>query len=199
MKTTLGRHGARNRRSITGIGHALALGLTGMCGSVHAAYSCTDLAAVTTADSTVTSAAPVAAGTTINGSLVSVPMCRVQGVARPSSDSEIKFEVWLPPTADGVDRPPEGQRHRRLRRRHPVCAARAGHRRRLRHRRQQHGPRRRRVAELDAGPSGEGQGLGPARALLGRHGGQGARRRASTTSRCSTRTSRAARTAAARR
>jgi feruloyl esterase len=25
-------------------------------------------------------------------------MCRVQGVARPSSDSEIKFEVWLPPT-----------------------------------------------------------------------------------------------------
>ena len=26
-------------------------------------------------------------------------MCRVQGVARPSPDSEIKFEVWLPPTA----------------------------------------------------------------------------------------------------
>jgi feruloyl esterase len=28
---------------------------------------------------------------------VTVPTCRVQGVARPSSDSEIKFEVWLPP------------------------------------------------------------------------------------------------------
>ena len=30
---------------------------------------------------------------------VSVPFCRVQGVAKPSPDSEIKFEVWLPPTA----------------------------------------------------------------------------------------------------
>jgi feruloyl esterase len=36
---------------------------------------------------------------TINGSPVSVSFCRVQGTARPSSDSEIKFEVWLPATA----------------------------------------------------------------------------------------------------
>jgi feruloyl esterase len=30
---------------------------------------------------------------------VTVPFCRVQGVIKPSADSEIKFEVWLPPAA----------------------------------------------------------------------------------------------------
>ena len=29
---------------------------------------------------------------------MTVPFCRVQGTARPAADSEIKFEVWLPPT-----------------------------------------------------------------------------------------------------
>jgi len=85
--------------SIVSTARALAFGLTAVCGSVHAAYSCADLAAVTTADSTVTSATAVPAGAVISGSVVPVAMCRVQGVARPSSDSEIKWEVWLPDTA----------------------------------------------------------------------------------------------------
>jgi feruloyl esterase len=87
------------RRPIAGIRVAITLGLVGAFASAHAAYDCPSLAAVTTADSTVTSAASVAAGATISGSLVPVAMCRVQGVARPSSDSEIKWEVWLPQTA----------------------------------------------------------------------------------------------------
>jgi feruloyl esterase len=87
------------RRSVAGIPAAIALGLAGAFGSAHAAYDCASLAAVTTADSTVTSAASVAAGTTISGSVVPAAMCRVQGVARPSNDSEIKWEVWLPQTA----------------------------------------------------------------------------------------------------
>ena len=37
---------------------------------------------------------------TIGGARVAVPFCRVEGVARPSSDSEIRFEVWLPSTSD---------------------------------------------------------------------------------------------------
>jgi feruloyl esterase len=56
---------------------------------------------VTTIDATITAAAVVEPPATIGGAAVSVPFCRVQGVARPSSDSEIKFEVWLPPTAAG--------------------------------------------------------------------------------------------------
>ena len=86
-------------RSAARIRTALALGLAGAFGSAQAAYDCPSLAAVTTADSTVTSAIAVAAGTTISGSVVPVAMCRVQGVARPSSDSQIKWEVWLPDAA----------------------------------------------------------------------------------------------------
>ncbi len=72
------------------------LALAGVCGSAHAAIDCTGLAAITTADSSVSSAAVVAAGTVISGATASAAFCRVQGVARPSSDSEIKWEVWLP-------------------------------------------------------------------------------------------------------
>lgn len=64
-----------------------------------AGVDCASLATVTTADATMSSAAVVAPPATIGGAAVGVPFCRVQGVARPSSDSEIKFEVWLPPSA----------------------------------------------------------------------------------------------------
>ena len=40
----------------------------------------------------------VASATRVGGADVDAPFCRVQGVARLSSDSEIKFEVWLPAT-----------------------------------------------------------------------------------------------------
>ena len=99
MKATPDGHRSRNRRQIASIRQALALGLIGACGSVHAAYSCADLATVTTVDSIVTASTSVAAGAVISGSVVPVAMCRVQGTARPSSDSEIKWEVWLPNTA----------------------------------------------------------------------------------------------------
>src|SRR6266566_1570650 len=67
--------------------------------TARAASDCASLTSVTPETSTITSAAIVTPPATINGVAVSVPFCRVQGVARPSSDSEIKFEVWLPPTA----------------------------------------------------------------------------------------------------
>jgi len=81
------------------IGLALALGLTAVSGVSQAAVDCTGLAAVTSEASTMTSATVVTPPATINGVAVTVPMCRVQGTARPTSDSEIKFEVWLPATA----------------------------------------------------------------------------------------------------
>src|SRR5256714_8229867 len=83
-----------------GIGAALALGLVATSGAAHAALKCADLTTVTPEASTITSAAIVTPPATIGGAAVTVPLCRVQGVARPSFDSEIKFEVWLPPTAD---------------------------------------------------------------------------------------------------
>jgi feruloyl esterase len=76
--------------------HALGLLLAG-ASAPALAIDCAGLAAVTTDDATMTSAALVSPPASIGGATVTVPVCRVQGVARPSSDSEIKFEVWLPP------------------------------------------------------------------------------------------------------
>lgn len=67
--------------------------------SAQSARDCASLTSVTTGDATITATAIVDPPATIGGVAVTVSFCRVQGVARPSSDSEIKFEVWLPPTA----------------------------------------------------------------------------------------------------
>ena len=90
----------RTRRK--GLNAALGVGfvLVGVSGVAQAngGWDCSSLTAVTSDAATITSAASVSPPAIISGVTVSVPFCRVQGVARPSSDSEIKFEVWLPPT-----------------------------------------------------------------------------------------------------
>jgi len=73
-------------------------GTLGMCGAAHA-VDCSSLISVTSDSSTMTAADSITPPATIGGAVVTVPFCRVQGTARPTSDSEIKFEVWLPPTA----------------------------------------------------------------------------------------------------
>ena len=60
---------------------------------------CSALVGVASEMATISSATPVAAGETIGTTKVSASFCRVQGVARPSNDSVINFEVWLPATA----------------------------------------------------------------------------------------------------
>lgn len=68
-------------------------------GPVAAApVACEGLTRVVSDASTITSAVTVVSETTIGGVNVGTRFCRVQGVAKPSSDSEIKFEVWLPAT-----------------------------------------------------------------------------------------------------
>ena len=70
-------------------------------GSVSAA-TCEGMAELKLANTTITAAQPVAAGafTPPTGSAApykELPaFCRVAGVIKPTSDSEIKFEVWLP-------------------------------------------------------------------------------------------------------
>jgi feruloyl esterase len=62
--------------------------------------ACSELAALTIPNVTVNSAANTAAGTfTPPGSqtALTVPaFCRVEATARPTGDSEIKFEIWIP-------------------------------------------------------------------------------------------------------
>jgi feruloyl esterase len=86
-------------RLLWGLRTGCTLGFAAFAATAQAAWTCADLATVTTADATVTSAALAGPGT-VAGVSVAVEFCRVQGVARPSNDSEIKFDVWLPVTAN---------------------------------------------------------------------------------------------------
>jgi Tannase and feruloyl esterase len=82
----------------------IAVGAMGVGANAFAA-GCEDLSGKTFGNATISSAssatppfsvmsldppAPVA---------VNAPFCRVQGVLKPSTDSDIKFEVWLPPAS----------------------------------------------------------------------------------------------------
>jgi len=64
------------------------------------AQSCAALAGKTIApDTQIQSAEYMPDGSTVGTTMVSIPFCRVVGVATPTSDSHIGFEVWLPPQA----------------------------------------------------------------------------------------------------
>ena len=78
---------------------SVAIALLAGSGAACAGVPCESLVSATPEASTITSATSVAAGSVVSGQAITVPMCRVQGVARPSYDSEIKFEVWLPQAA----------------------------------------------------------------------------------------------------
>lgn len=91
------------RRSVTLVLVSLLVGVAFPAAGQRA---CSALTELKLADAVVASATEVAAGVFtppadgIPGPPMTLPgYCRVQGVARPTSDSEIKFEVWLPAAA----------------------------------------------------------------------------------------------------
>src|ERR1700682_4156324 len=90
-----------NRSRILMVLFAAALAST----PASAVQPCSSLATLQLANNTtITLATPVPAGrfTPPDGGAVTVPaFCRVSGVSRPTSDSEIKFEVWLPAAWNG--------------------------------------------------------------------------------------------------
>jgi feruloyl esterase len=64
------------------------------------AASCAALAGKTiAADTRIESAEYLPDGGTVGTTKVAIPFCRIVGVARPSADSHVGFEVWLPPAA----------------------------------------------------------------------------------------------------
>ena len=70
-------------------------------GTASQGTPCGELAGLTIPDITINAAAMVAGGNfTPPGSTAALTVptfCRVEATARPTSDSEIKFEVWIPP------------------------------------------------------------------------------------------------------
>ena len=75
--------------------------LTEVMTPAAAGTACANLAALTIPSVTIKSATAVTAGPfTPSGSQTAMTLpafCRIEATARPTSDSDIKFEVWIPP------------------------------------------------------------------------------------------------------
>lgn len=84
--------------SVTASIAALVAGTSSMSA---AGMTCENLSGLKLADTTITTAESVAPGAFTpprpNSKPVPVAFCRVAGSIKPTSDSDIKFEVWLPP------------------------------------------------------------------------------------------------------
>lgn len=85
--------------SLMGFGVAC---VAGVVSSVHAAIPCANLVGTPIPSAQITAATPITPPMTFTGAggtgTVTVPFCRVQGVATAGpADSQINFEVWLPP------------------------------------------------------------------------------------------------------
>ncbi|MGH7116130.1 MAG: tannase/feruloyl esterase family alpha/beta hydrolase [Stellaceae bacterium] len=77
----------------------LSLASVGLPAAATAATTCGNLASLTLPNTTITATQLVNAGpfTAANNQTFTVPeFCRVVGYSTPSSDSNIKFEVWIP-------------------------------------------------------------------------------------------------------
>lgn len=85
------------------MGHVslLAAGQASSASPTHSAVPCGELTTLTfDGNTTITESSVVSSGTLVTptaGTLTGLPVfCRVVGVSRPTSDSQINFEVWLP-------------------------------------------------------------------------------------------------------
>src|SRR6185295_6116594 len=93
-------HNARWRRLIGG-GFVVLLA-TMISSGTASAQTCEKLAGLKLANTTITSAQPVNAGAFAPPTGIATPFkelpafCRVSGVIKPTADSDIKFEVWMP-------------------------------------------------------------------------------------------------------
>ena len=92
------------RRMDSAIATAIVAGATlASASGAIAATSCESLAGKTFGDATISAANAVAPPFSVMALdppapvAVNAPFCRVQGILKPSADSDIKFEVWLPP------------------------------------------------------------------------------------------------------
>jgi feruloyl esterase len=87
------------RLGSTFLSTASLIGLTINLTPAQAATSCASLASVSLPATTISLAQSYSAGSTIVGSTKApVDLCRIAGIIKPASDSNINFEVWLPST-----------------------------------------------------------------------------------------------------
>lgn len=83
--------------------HWLAVGVAVSSSGAALAADCADLTGKVIGPATITAATSILPPSSLLGSdppkpvTIKAPFCRVQGVIKPSADSDIRFEVWLPP------------------------------------------------------------------------------------------------------
>jgi feruloyl esterase len=93
---------SRERLGLTTV--AAVAALLSACGAAAAA-NCADLTGKTFGDATIDNAADVTPPLTLaqkdapGPAVVKAPFCRARGAIKPTADSDIKFEVWLPPAS----------------------------------------------------------------------------------------------------
>jgi hypothetical protein len=92
-----------NRLRLATAGAVAACALSGASGAMAA--DCGSLAGKTFGDATITAATNVSPPSSVVGKdppnpvAINAPFCRVQGTLKSSADSDVAFEVWLPPEA----------------------------------------------------------------------------------------------------
>ena len=164
--------------------------------AVSASPACEQLTSLNLTNAAVTLARAYPAGDFTSGRTFQVPaFCRVAVTAKPTSDSDIKVEVWLP---ERVERQTAGHRQWRILRRDQLRRARRCHRQRLCRRQHRHRPHRRSDG-LRYRPSREDRRLGASGRSRDDGDRQGRRREGAAAGRRCGRTSPAAPPADSRR
>ena len=96
---------SKRRALLTSASAIAALVVLSLGAGGAAAATCESLAGKTFGDATITAATAVTPPFSVMGKdppapvSVNASFCRVQGAIKPTSDSDIRFEVWLPPSA----------------------------------------------------------------------------------------------------
>jgi feruloyl esterase len=95
------RRRRRPARATGAVAAVAALTISSLAG----AATCESLKGMSFGDASIVAATPIAPPFSVMGKdppapvAVNAPFCRIEGAIRPSADSDIKFEVWLPPAA----------------------------------------------------------------------------------------------------
>src|SRR6185437_424799 len=87
----------RRRNRVVPLLGAPAVAAVMVCAAPPVAASCSDLVRLSLPNTTITLAQSYAAGDTVSGATKApVGLCRVAGTVKPTSQSNIHFEVWIP-------------------------------------------------------------------------------------------------------
>ena len=91
------RRSRKSKHLLSAASVAMLASVAFYAGALAASMSCERLTSISLPNTTITFAQSYAPGQTVSGTIIApVGLCRVASTVKPSSDSDIKFEVWIP-------------------------------------------------------------------------------------------------------